>query len=150
MSVVKEKMSASALLDDIYKNVKMGADSIINLLSRVKDEGERVEMTRQLDGYEKLAQKASRLMSEIGMKPKEESAMARASAKIGMAMNTMIDSSSSHIAEMMVQGSTMGITDMLRKISEAEEQGMRGEVISLAREVVDFEQHAVEKMKAYL
>jgi hypothetical protein len=150
MSIVKQKMSASELLDDIYKNVKMGADSIINLLSRVKDEGERVEMTRQLDGYERLAQKASRMMNEIGMKPKEESAMARASAKIGMSMNTMIDSSSSHIAEMMVQGSTMGVTDMLRKITEAQEQGIRGEVIALAREVADFEQHAAERMKAYL
>ena len=44
------------LLQDIYSNVKMGSESIINLLSKVKNDDMKVMMTAPLDQYEKYAQ----------------------------------------------------------------------------------------------
>ena len=152
MSVVKEKCSADEVyfFSEIYKNTKMGADAIINLLPSVKDDGIRSAMTRQLDGYEKYAARAAKHLEGAGVTPKEENWFARLSARIGMAFNTMLDSTGSHIAEMMVEGSNMGITDMTRLLNHHESKGNAEEAVRLAHEVVAFEQHNLEVMKRYL
>ena len=152
MSVVKEKHSADEayFMSEIYKNTKMGADAIINLLPHVRDDSLRSSMTRQLDGYEKYASRAATHLESEGVTPKEESWFARLSARIGMAFNTMLDDSGSHIAEMMVEGSNMGITDLVKLLNHYESVGEADEAVRLAHEVVAFEQHNLEVMKRYL
>ena len=71
-------------------------------------------------------------------------------AKMGIQMNTMTDSTTSHLAEMMIQGSTMNVTDLLRKIHESESCDGGSNEMSIAREVVEFEENNIEKLKDYL
>lgn len=145
-----EKNATATLADKIYKNVKMGTDSIINLLPKVSDSNLKTEMTAWLNGYEGYATRAKKLAHEQGEEAKEENIITKMSAKMGMAMNTMTDSASSHIAEMIIQGATMGVTDMLKEISKYEKEECDSRAIELAREVVEFEQDNIEKMKKYL
>ena len=63
----KKEITEAYFLGEIYKNVKMGADSIINLLPSVKDDGLRGVMTLQLDGYEKYAAYAAGALAERGL-----------------------------------------------------------------------------------
>ena len=91
----------------IYKNMKMGADSVINLLPKVDDEAMRSRMTEQLDGYEKFAKQAREVLDAEGVEAQEEGVMAKMGAKMGMSMKTMVDSTSSHIAELMMSGSVI-------------------------------------------
>lgn len=152
MPATKEKRETSEefFLDQIYKNAKMGADSIINLLPRVKDDGMRSIMTVQLDGYEKYAARASAALAQRGIEAKEENIFTRLSARMGMAMNTMIDSTTSHIAEIMIEGSNMGITDMTKLLNDHVPRGESREAVQLAREVMAFEEHNLEMLKRYL
>ena len=46
----RKEMTEEFFLEEIYKNAKMGADSIINLLPHVKEDSLRSVMTMQLDG----------------------------------------------------------------------------------------------------
>jgi hypothetical protein len=62
----------------------------------------------------------------------------------------MQDSTTRHMAEMMVQGSTMDITDLLQKVSAYEVYPECRNTVSLAKEIVAFEEHNVEKMKQFL
>ncbi len=135
---------------EIYKNTKMGADSIINLLPHIKNDALRSVVTMQLDGYEKYAARAAMALRERGQEPKEENLLARVSARMGMALNTMIDSTTSHVAEMMIEGSNMGITDMTKLLNDHEPRGTSPEAVRLAREVVTFEEHNLEMLKRYL
>ena len=150
MSETKTCLTEAMLLEETYKNVRMGSDSIINLTSRVKNEALRSEMMAQLDHYEDFAHRAARSLCDLGEKPKEESAMSRVSVKLGMAMNTMTDSTTSHLAEMLIQGSVMGVTDLMKQISAAEECGVTGNALDLAREVVKFEEEGAERFKPFL
>ena len=152
MSVTKERCmdDEAYFMSEIYKNTKMGADAIINLLPSVKDDALRSAMTRQLDGYEKYAARAAKHLEELGVCPKEENWFTRMSAKLGMAFNTMMDSTGSHIAEMMVEGSNMGVTDMTKLLNTYEPRGSAAEAVRLAHEVVTFEQHNLEVMRHYL
>lgn len=47
-----------SLAAEIYKNTKMGADSITDLIGHVKDGELRLEMTAELDRYEELASRS--------------------------------------------------------------------------------------------
>ncbi len=150
MPQVKTKITRAVLLDDLYKNLKMGTTSTTDILGRVRDPDLRAEMTKTIDGFEGLASRVSKLMIEAGITPKEENMFTKAGAKIGMAMNTATDSTSEHLAEMMIKGLTMGVTELYRDIGEAEEVGISGEALSLAKDALAFEENAVEKFKTYL
>ena len=142
--------STGQMLSKIYKNVKMGAESITNILPKVKDEGLKSDLTLQLGGYENFASTVAKMLTDSGIEPKEESPIARVSARVGMAVNTLVDSTSSHIAEMVIEGSNMGITDMTKNIHEYRPKNCSSEAISIAEQVIGFEEKNLEKMKSYL
>lgn len=148
MQATKETITEESFLGAIYKGAKMGADSIINLLPKVKDDALRSAMTMQLDGYEKYAARAARALQCRDVDPKEENLMVRMSAKVGMAFNTMISSEAGHIAEIMIGGSNMGITDMTKLVNNYDTTD--SEAVRMAREIIAFEEHNIEILKRYL
>ena len=148
MQATKEQITEESFLGAIYKGAKMGADSIINLLPKVKNNALRSAMTMQLDGYEKYAAEAAKALKHRGVEPKEENLMVRVSAKVGMAVNTMISSDTGHIAEIMIGGSNMGITDMTKLVNNYDTKD--SEAVRLAKDVILFEQHNIEILKRYL
>lgn len=150
MNTTKVADRETDFLNDIYSNVKMGTDSIINIMPKVKDEEMKSYMTSQLNEYEKYASDIKKRLESKGVEAKETGPITKISAKFGMNMNTMLDSTTSHIAEMMVQGSTMDITDLLQKISVYSKHPECGESVRLAKEIVAFEERNVEKMKEFL
>ena len=150
MSEQNSKRVTKEFLDSLYKNVKMGADSIIDLMPKVKDNGMREEMTAELERYEKFAKGIRDILFKAGDEPKEESFMAKAMTKMGIEMNTMMDSTTSHIADMMIQGATMGVTDTTKLIREYENTACSEEALALARETVKYEEESIERLKKFL
>jgi hypothetical protein len=144
MSVTKD------FLDSLYKNVKMGADSIIDLMPKVKDDGLRAEMTAELEKYESFAKDIRELLFDKGEEPKPESIMAKMGVKMGAMMNTMMDDTTSHIADMMIQGATMGITDTTKLIREHENTNCSEAALALARKTVQYEEESIERLKKFL
>ena len=138
------------LLQDIYSNVKMGSESILTLLPKIRNDDMKAMMTSQLNQYEKYAQNVKKMLVEQGVQPKEASPVSKLGAKIGMEMKSMQDSTTSHMAQMMVQGSTMDVTDLLQKVSAYENYPECRESVRLAKQIVDFEEKNIEKMKEFL
>ena len=63
-------------------------------------------------------------------------------------MNTLADKSSDHIAEMMIQGSIMGVIDMsrsLKRYSQAESS-----VKKLGEKLIETEENNIQQMKGFL
>ena len=134
----------------IYKNMKMGSDSIAKLVDKVPEGELKSRMMKQMNGYEAFAAKAKMMLSDNGEEAKEENPMTKFWATVGMKMNTLMDSSRSHIAEMMIEGSTMGVTDTTKIIHEYEGNPECRDVLALARDIVKFEEQNVEDMKKFL
>ena len=149
-----DRSATAHLAAHIYKNAKMGADSINDTLKAIKDpeEKERIktELTREYNEYDRIATKAERILTGINVKPKEDGALLKMTAKAGVAMNMMKDSTSSHVAEMMIEGLTMGITDTTRRSRKAAENGCDPETLKLADEFISFQENSVDLMKKYL
>ena len=128
----------------------MGSDSLINIMNRVNDESLKKELTAELTKYEDYAKQVSKKIYDCGGTPKEENMVAKMSAKMGMAMNTMTDSTTPHLAEMVIQGATMGMTDMKKSISEFSDSDVSQETMTLAKDIAAFEDNSVNKLKKFL
>lgn len=143
-------IATKKLLDALYKNVKMGADSILDLMPKVGDEDMRSELTSELEKYDSFATEIKNMLLEIGEEAKDESILAKLGTKMSVTMNTLMDSTTSHIAEMMIQGGTMGITDATKTLREYENTSCSEEALSLAKRIIKYEEDTVERLKEFL
>lgn len=134
----------------IYKNMKMGADSIINLLPKSDDDNIKSHMTQVLDGYEGFAARAKVVLDDEGIEPREEGAMAKMGAKMGMSMKTMVDSTASHIAELLMEGCVMGICETTRILRRFENSSCSEELLRICREIIGFEEKNFEQARRFL
>ncbi len=143
---------ASDAAAQIYKNVKMGESAILDLMPKVENEKLRSEMVTHLEQYQQFADEAKQFLDAEHREAKEAGIVARLSSKMGSAMNTLLDATTSHLAEMMIEGSTMGITEHTRISHELErsDDPNREAVDRLAKDVVSFEQKQIERLKQYL
>lgn len=144
------KTKEAEMLEQLYKNVKMGSDSIIKLMNKVSDGRFKTDLTDQLNGYESFAAKAKERLKEIGESAKEENPVIRLWASIGIAMNTIADSTDSHIAQMVAEGSTMGITDGIKLLRDYENTCVSESSLKLVRDVIEFEEGNLERAKGYI
>ena len=65
----------------------------------------------------------------------------------GVEMNTLMDTSSSKIAELLLQGTNMGIIEGRKLLNH---KGTDNRVHKLVQEYVDMQEDAVEKLKTFL
>lgn len=141
---------ASALLSDVYRNVRMAEDSIINLMPKVTEEKLKNMLTVQISVYSAFSSRAAKELAEAGVKPEEENMMTKMGAKMGILMNTLKDSTQEHLAQMLIEGTTMGVGELLRAIRDTQNNGICGEALRLANDVLSYEEQVVEEMKGYL
>ena len=150
-SVGEEKRSpAVEFATELYKNITMGSDAIIHLLPKVKDNGMKTSMTASMCYYEKAAGKVKDFLNAHGAEAKEEPLMTRMASRMGIAMNTAMDATSSHVAQMLIEGSTMAITESTRLCHRFDGQEGCAEMLTVARELAEFEQSHIEKLKSFL
>ena len=128
----------------------MGSDSIIKLLDKASDGEFKTDLTKQINGYESLAARIKKRLSDMGEEAKEENVMVKMWSSVGMAMNTLMDSSDSHLAQLIAEGSTMGITDSIKLLRDHENTNVSEESLALVRDVIKFEEHNLEIAKAYI
>ena len=135
------------LLNELYKNTTMGGDSLVNLMDKAEDPGMRAEMTREIEKYREYSNRAAELLGKCGLKPEEPGMMAKAGSKMGMVFNTMLDTTTSHIAEMMINGAVMGIINIEKQLNSAEHDG---EARKLAEDVLAFEKSTADNLARFL
>ena len=138
------------MLESLYKNVKMGSDSIIKLMDKVSGSEFKSALTKQIDSYEDVASRLKHHLHSMGYTAKEENPMVKLWSSVGMAMNTLTDSSDSHLAQLVAEGSTMGITDGIKLLREYENTAVSEEALGFAREVIKLEEHNLEVAKKFI
>ncbi len=141
---------AAALLKGIYKNAKMGSEALLSLLPKVADSDLRRDLTSQLDGYEGYSKRAEQYLCECGGEAEDAGLWQKMTTKVGIGVNTLMDSDTSHLAEMVIEGSNMNITESVKLLRENENCHVPEKVLRLCRDMIEFEQKNVEKMQSYL
>lgn len=139
----------SELLAEIYRNTHYALVSISDILPETEDEALREELKKMHDGYERISGKAAICARDKGIELKEPNPVKKVMMWGSIKMNTMKDDSRAHIAEMMTQGTVMGITALTRSIGDC--KGCQDkEVLSIAEELLHLEENYENVLKNYL
>lgn len=102
------------LLRDVFKNARSGEEAVNLLMEKTENHEMRGELDRERRQYRSAAREAERALAEAGAEPEPESLLQKAGMWAGTQMNTLTDRSNAHIAEMVIQGATMGIIEMTK------------------------------------
>lgn len=135
------------LLQYIYKTTDMGCTGI-DTVENHAEERLRNELSRERAEYESIKGEAGRMIRSQGDTPGGVGTMARLSAEMVSAGQLAMDDSRGRIAEMMIQGTTMGIVKTIRHLNSYE--GDNEETRRLGERLLKAQESNVEKMKAYL
>lgn len=136
------------VLDELNKGACMGRDAIHFILDKVQDEALKEELNNQYMKYKEISDKISRLYPEYSEdKPHETNAMNKVMTWYGIEMKTLMDHSTSKIAELLLQGTNMGIIEGRKLLNHKQTDE---EVKSIIQEYVDMQEDAVEKLKTFL
>lgn len=136
------------VLDELNKGACMGMDAIEFIIPKVKDENLKKELKRQYSKYENISNEINKLYPDYSPKePHETSAMNKAMTWYGIEMKTLMDDSTSKIAELLLQGTNMGIIEGRKLLNNKDTED---KINSLVQEYVDMQEDAVEKLKQFL
>lgn len=136
------------LLQYIHKTAEMGCEGILAVLDRTEEHGLRDILSQQLKDYRSFEKEAEALLSARGERAEDVGAMAKTSARVMSAGKLLIDGSASKIAEMTIEGNTMGITKTIEHIHDY--TGNEQAVIGLANRFLSAQRSNVEQLEAWL
>lgn len=136
------------LLEKTYQNASIGITAIETVLDKVRDQQFSNDLHKQLRDYQEIADKTKRQLRTSGARIKDVSRYNKAVMKGNVKMNMLRNSSDSHIAQMVIQGSTMGVTQMTKLLHAS--KNADGTCTKIAEEFVKKEENNIEVMKNYL
>ena len=112
------------------------------------DDDFALQISRQSLKYSEIHNEASRQLLEAKAEPYQSTALSDALLKTGIHYNTMLNTSTGHIAEMMIRGNNNGILELEKVLKHNENVGAKP--VALAQQLIDFEERNIECLKGYL
>lgn len=136
------------MLNFILQNAEMGRTGITHILPHAKDDRMQQVLNNQLMEYDKIYISSMDMLNKRHEQPEHINPMAKISSRIMSTMKTLTDPSASKIAEMMIEGSTMGVTKITKNLNAYD--GGDERVRDLANKLLKTEQANIEQMKKLL
>ncbi len=135
-------------LDEINKGVCMGMDAISFVLDKIEDESFKNVVKKQYDDYHSIEEDIEKIYHKYDNgKPHETNIVNKAMTWSGINMKTMMDNSNSKIAELLLQGTNMGIIEGRKILNEKK---LNREVRDIISKYVRMQEESVEVLKKYL
>ena len=137
------------LLAAITESADMGCDSLRQVLEKTENDMLKHALQTQLTEYEKQLDVARKLLQSYGEDEKKASPVAKINSRITVDLKTLLaENPTSKIAEMVMQGSTMGVTKVTKALHAY--GGDNAQVRTLAERMVKTEEANIEEMKKFL
>lgn len=136
------------LLQSILENARLGESACDQLIARAKEKEIRQELMQQKQQYASIAQKAEEKIYNLGLEPHPKGMLSRMGLWMGMQINTAVDRSGAHIAEICFQGAQMGIAEITKAINSNPEAD--GEAKGIAAAMLEGQQQAANRVKPFL
>ena len=136
-------------LDELNKGCAMGMDAIKDILEKVEDKKFKKVLEDEHDKYKEIHQKIEDKYSDFSHEePTTTSAMNKMMTAWMTDMKLMTDHSDSKIAELLLQGTNMGIIEGKKLLNHKE--NLDKEVEEILKEYIEMQENSVEIYKEYL
>lgn len=140
--------SETELLNECMKSVLLGLQSL-DVVKEVAV-GELKRYVKQLMGeYAALSERISDRMKSLDVDPEIYGSMKQKWQKKMVKLSVFGDKSNSNVAEKLIKGTNMGITDLTRCLND-NCLSVEEETATLARDVLSFFSGSVEALKKFL
>ncbi|MBC8080392.1 MAG: hypothetical protein H7X86_08610 [Gorillibacterium sp.] len=136
------------ILNYIHQNSEMGKATTKQLIGIVKGEGLKGYLQSQYNEYSCIFDTSEAYLKELNKDAKDLNAFSKAATYMMINIKTLTDKTESHIAEMLIQGSTMGITEITKKLKEYNNADPK--ILDLGHKLLKFEQQNIEELKLFL
>lgn len=135
-------------LDEISKGSSMGMDAINYILDKTEDESLRKELESEYNEYESISKEIEKIYHKYDDgKPHKTNAMNKAMTWSGIEMKTFNDTSTSKLAELLIQGVNMGIIEGRRILNK---KCMNEEVEKIVQKYETMQEKNLDNLKKYL
>ena len=145
----QDKNVSEEILAEIYRNAQLALQSIADILPQVDDEKVKEELLLEHEEYEKFSARAAKIAKDRGIELKEPNIFKKAMMWGSIKMSTLTDNSRSHVADMMLQGTVMGIS-ALRTSAGDTYKDASDEIMALLHEMIEVEERFEKTWKEYL
>lgn len=150
----KDKQNSSTgedtlkLLRECNAGIKMGVDSIDEVIDTVKDSHLRELLEESRSEHRKLGDETHELLLQIGGDTKEPHPIAKGMSWLTTNVKLMANPDDKTVATIMSDGCHMGVKSLSGYLNEYE--GADQISREMARRVIDVEERMADRMKAYL
>ncbi len=141
---MERKNGTEELLRAVHENVTTGSETLGCMIPMIRNKFMMTEATRQMESYAAFTKETASMMAHHGLVPEKMSAGRRLMTRAGVMMETLFDTTEAHLAEMIVRGNRRGSDALFGTMSGL--AGAESDVLSLAREVAEFERREAERM----
>ena len=141
-------MNDIEMLNRILQNAEMGCQGITSIRKRTKKKAVDHVLCNQLARYGKIYSAANSMLRSRGAEVRHINPVAKAMTRIAAMRDLQRDASSSHIAEMMIKGNTMGVNKLVRSLREYDRNDSN--ITLLAKKLLDAEEEHIRELRAFI
>lgn len=135
------------VLKETRKNAAMAVNAIDALMGKIYNQEFAYELTAERDRFRDFERKAEAGLWEHGLMSRD-SGLQKAMLWGSIQANTMLNISTNHVADMMIQGNAKGIMELMKTKHNNKANGSFAN--ELAEELMDFEEENIERLKRFL
>ncbi len=135
-------------LDEIHKGSCMGSDAISFILEKVEDQDLEKLLRKQFKSYKEMQEIIERIYPNYNEGNPHSTSMATKVMTDSMInMKTLKDKTTSHLAELLIQGTNMGIIEGRRILNR---KNLNEEVQELISKYVTMQEKYLDELKKFL
>lgn len=134
---------------EIQRNTEMAMKALDAVSNKIYDDRLATEVAGLELHYSRLRDRAVQTLVDGKAQPYHENAMENIMLHVGIGYHTLFDTSTSHIAEMIIKGSNNGVLEM-EKVLAHNEEFAGAPCRSLAKELIEMENANIRTLKEYL
>jgi len=137
------------VLNQINKGATMGMEAISQVSKKAQDNTFQEVLDIEYNKYDKISKKVNELYSNYSNnQPEHVNSGTKMMTWSGVQMNTITDSSTSKLSEILMQGTNMGIIKGRKLLNEHPE--ISSDVKNILSDFVTMQEDSIETLKKYL
>lgn len=139
---------AVKIIDDAYKTVRMGTYAIDCIMDKIEDKNLENLMHKQNKYYLESTKSIEALAKKYNHELSDINCMAKGMSGASINMKTMFNKENSHIAEMLIEGTTMGITTLIKERNGNDD--LDNDLLGVVDKIIEYLEEFVESLKEFL
>ncbi|MCL2717513.1 MAG: hypothetical protein FWE14_01865 [Lachnospiraceae bacterium] len=136
------------ILRGIQKNTKTAMKAIDVINDKIYDDDLAMQLARQNVRYSEIYNEATNKLLDAQEDTYHGGGFNERVVMGSIKANTFLNTSTSHLAEVVIGGCNRGVVEMCKILNQNE--NARGMYVEMAKELMDFEEHNIERLKKYL